>query len=435
MDSPSQEPNPAQACLILVHGTFAPKAGWTAVGSLFREAVGNELRGDVIFREPQWSGHNLHTSRKEAAEIIDREIDEIAPDQKAILVGHSHGGAAMAYLLIRRPERAAGIFGAVFLATPFIALRVSEALRELLSALAIMCGLALAAVSGIAIGALEAALDIRSTENFWISVFLILSISAPTVIIILLVRWLQRSEAAASKLKRHLDGFVDEHDTARLPHNPNYLFVRATGDEAAAFLSVFQFIGWLSSRLGRALDHLLLAVFGTARKATSGPLGQCVAVILLTLVQLWMIQCANDFLYSGMPFRPWSVPSDLYIDFILFKTPRSLDPVISGVFQVVAWLTTAAFLAYATFALVLVIRYVLCLSALRFFGIRARREALFVDFSVEPLPFGSQQIYHASWLTDVPGEFLQHSRVYSNPDALRKVSEWAAERLSKFTIT
>ncbi|MFH1516925.1 MAG: hypothetical protein ABIH17_03495, partial [Pseudomonadota bacterium] len=189
------------------------------------------------------------------------------------------------------------------------------------------------------------------------------------------------------------------------------------------------------SRLGRALDHLLLAVFGTARKATSGPLGQCVAVILLTLVQLWMIQCANDFLYSGMPFRPWSVPSDLYIDFILFKTPRSLDPVISGVFQVVAWLTTAAFLAYATFALVLVIRYVLCLSALRFFGIRARREALFVDFSVEPLPFGSQQIYHASWLTDVPGEFLQHSRVYSNPDALRKVSEWAAERLSKFTIT
>jgi hypothetical protein len=55
---------------------------------------------------------------------------------------------------------------------------------------------------------------------------------------------------------------------------------------------------------------------------------------------------------------------------------------------------------------------------------------MFVDFSVEPLPYGKNTLFHAPWHADKKGEFLQHSRTYTNPIALAALRTWSDEQLA-----
>ena len=115
---------------LLVHGTFARGANWTApesplCGALVSAANDLDLAADIE-RIP-WSGRNRVRDRIEAARKIDcalRRIDrDVSPH--VVLVGHSHGGSAIAHFL-RRRENVPRVSGCAFLSTPFVATRVSS---------------------------------------------------------------------------------------------------------------------------------------------------------------------------------------------------------------------------------------------------------------------------------------------------------------------
>ena len=139
---------------VLVHGTFARNATWTQQGSPLRREIAQALQAEDnfdLFELVQWSGRNWLASRKVAALKIKQKIDETPEGDPILLVGHSHGGSAIAYLLKRWPDTVNRVCGIAFLSTPFISLRARREIKSLLSASIVISSLALYFLAGFAI--------------------------------------------------------------------------------------------------------------------------------------------------------------------------------------------------------------------------------------------------------------------------------------------
>jgi hypothetical protein len=81
--------------ITLVHGTFAPSAGWMSHGSPLRCALQAGLGGTVEFPPFVWDGKNDHESRARATEELAKQIsDRLDVDPHALhaIISHSHGG-------------------------------------------------------------------------------------------------------------------------------------------------------------------------------------------------------------------------------------------------------------------------------------------------------------------------------------------------------
>jgi pimeloyl-ACP methyl ester carboxylesterase len=113
------------ATFLLVHGTFAQSANWPAL----QEGLAEEARegGEkASFKQLAWSGKNRAAARESAASAILKSVQEIqsnSSNEKIFLIGHSHGGSAIAYFLKEHPEAANTLAGCAFLSTPFVAIR------------------------------------------------------------------------------------------------------------------------------------------------------------------------------------------------------------------------------------------------------------------------------------------------------------------------
>src|SRR4051812_8652212 len=151
---------------LLVHGTFARGAKWTApesplCGALVSAANDLDLAADI--ERIRWSGRNRVRDRIEAARRIDcalRRIDrDVSPH--VVLVGHSHGGSAIAHFL-RRREDVPRVSGCAFLSTPFVATRVRPDAHLVYSSL-------LATAACVAFAVLSVALSIAI--GFTVSLF------------------------------------------------------------------------------------------------------------------------------------------------------------------------------------------------------------------------------------------------------------------------
>ncbi|MEO5916037.1 MAG: hypothetical protein ABIS50_17510 [Luteolibacter sp.] len=107
--------------ITLIHGTFAPGAGWSnEEDSALRKALLAGFPDQVRCRSFNWSGKNTHEARLLAAA-------EFAAHQKAVslsdagipnfVISHSHGGNVALYALMAHDYAPAGI---ITMGTPFI---------------------------------------------------------------------------------------------------------------------------------------------------------------------------------------------------------------------------------------------------------------------------------------------------------------------------
>jgi pimeloyl-ACP methyl ester carboxylesterase len=117
------------ATFLLVHGTFAREADWTKSNSPLQLSLQRAVcaKGETaLFTPVAWSGRNRMLDRLAAADEIAAKITTIKSqlsNEKIFLIGHSHGGSAVSYFLKKYEQQRLLIQGAIFLSTPFIALK------------------------------------------------------------------------------------------------------------------------------------------------------------------------------------------------------------------------------------------------------------------------------------------------------------------------
>ena len=116
-----------EACVhvTLVHGTFAPGAGWTQHGSLLRNALEDAFSQRLCFHDDfRWSGLPSHLARHVAAKRLQaylQKLTDMHPGSHYV-IGHSHGALVTLYAL-RDPVLAQRIAGVVSLSTPYLIAR------------------------------------------------------------------------------------------------------------------------------------------------------------------------------------------------------------------------------------------------------------------------------------------------------------------------
>jgi triacylglycerol esterase/lipase EstA (alpha/beta hydrolase family) len=93
------------ATFILVHGTFAKSAHWPFLQDSLAETA--RAAGDEpLFEQLTWTGRNRARARQAAASAIFTSLQKIqrtSANEKIFLIGHSHGGSAIAYFLKEHP--------------------------------------------------------------------------------------------------------------------------------------------------------------------------------------------------------------------------------------------------------------------------------------------------------------------------------------------
>ena len=261
----------APVIVFLIHGTFAREAGWTKADSPLCqvvEAAARAAKRDVMFRSVEWSGRNTSKARLDGARKLDshfREACETFPAAPIFMIGHSHGGSVVAYFCRDLPDRLRDrLTGAAFLSTPFIAARIRPDWRQLIAGL----GVAIAILVFTALVAFSSYLDFHYQWSY-------VEIPIPPSVVALLASLCFASFVVAELARRaaigwgnwiskKVDAAIRIHETARLPAGRN-IFLRATGDEAAAALAIGQFAIWLLGKLemlasrgiGQAWGHIL----------------------------------------------------------------------------------------------------------------------------------------------------------------------------------
>ena len=101
------------ATFLLVHGTFAKSAHWPALQDGLAE-VAHEAGEKASFKQLSWSGKNRAAARQVAASAILKSVQDIqsnSNNEKIFLIGHSHGGSAIAYFLKQYTEVAKTLSG------------------------------------------------------------------------------------------------------------------------------------------------------------------------------------------------------------------------------------------------------------------------------------------------------------------------------------
>ena len=419
---------PLAPIYILVHGTFQPRASWTRPGSLLRLALSKSQPGAEFVPKP-WTGHNLFSARQSAADNLEAAIRDIDPKRPVFIIGHSHGGSAVARLLHDCPKILDRLCGVAYLATPFIALRKHEYIPELWSSLTILKGLYLAFIIGVVSAVLAVA--IKAYESDLLTPVMLFGPAALVcAVIVMTFRRLIQVRSAVDAIRTSITDYCRKNETAAVSIDERIFLVRATGDEAASLLAFCQFLGLLSSRIGTFTDRALIRGYHAFGRMTRSLLGKALFAGLVVTAQMWIIFTARYYNDPSIDFYPWSVPDNIYIDFLCWETPTRLTPYVRYSLYPIAIFTTFLYAALALTFVALATRFITSIICFRVFGSWAVKQAMFMDFSVEPLPYGASKFHHASWHSDIKGEFLQHSRTYTNPLALAALADWCDARLA-----
>ncbi|NPU64726.1 hypothetical protein HL667_06950 [Bradyrhizobium sp. 83012] len=365
---------------IFVHGTFAAKADWPEVVRALSDD--DRLRGhDPKFDEVFWSGRNRFSARRRAAQQISDKLYKIYranPSEPVFLLGHSHGGSALAYFIKTSPGLALGPAGYVFLSTPFIALREREHSLSLLFALTLLPALVLQPWIGDSVGAGP------FYEVFdWIGRLSLLQIA-----------WLFLPPALSSFLMgmtwMALDRFNEalEAQTVDIP-KLNALFIRFTGDEAAAALASIQFLSWIGLQISRGMNWVWYP----------------------TIVRNKLARRAIGFLLVCFLFALLRAASESQSPLLLSNSSAiSLSVILYSAFFI--------FLIQAI--------------AMWGYGWVSLRFAFAVDLAVEPIPLGARDLVHLDWSSEgKPLPFLLHSWSWAHPAAVVEIVNFCAKGLAE----
>ena len=391
------------ATFILVHGTYAKAAHRPALQDGIAVAA-SEAGEQSQFTEVTWSGRNRASARQAAASEISAVVQKIqstSRDEKIFIIGHSHGGSAIAYFLKEYSDLAKTLRGCAFLSTPFIAIRPRPHALRIVSAVSYFPSVAFIIFWNYITRYLQPNLshleNAQSTLYFWGAILIIALIA--------IVIFTQRSFRNSDELLNE----VQRRQTADLPF-ANYLFLRFSGDEAAAALSAAQFIAWLSVKLSHALEFLTRPLFSSrtiVRSVVGGLSGGAVSLATMSTLGL-----ADETVHS-------------------FRTAAQGDIVVSLVF-------------YFYYFCVIILPYLLAFGALAAFSIFLAQAltawafgwmefstGFFVELAIEPLPFGAHTMAHIDWSADAVGlEGITHSWTYAHPKAIQYLQEWIKTTLS-----
>jgi hypothetical protein len=335
-------------------------------------------------------------------------IQSKSKDEKLFIVGHSHGGSAIAYFLKRYPTAATTITGCAFLSTPFVAIRMKA------RALPVSLGLAVLYFATI--------LPIAFIHSHWFGTlgplwFLFVAVMSGIYagIYVPFMLILEKADNV-----QRLREEVERQQTANIPPG-NYLFLRCSGDEAAAALSAVQFVAWLTFKISHLLE-LLIRPWVKPRWLPSWlPIIWVPFLLLVTLVCLslgWNLVLKMGgfgvlapFLIVGYALAAGNVADALAMFLIL-----CFGVLVPFVFILCV---LVAFLMFFTQAL-----------TLWTFGWTRLSTGFWVDLAIEPLPFGAHSVTHIDWNNQTLRlEGITHSWTYAHPIAIQCLAEWVKTAL------
>lgn len=414
--------------LIIVHGTFARAAHWTRRDSPFIRAIQQRVNFDYI-TALEWSGANTFRARLDGANLLECHISDLErshPGCRLIVVCHSHGGSVVAYWLKQDVLNNARLSGIAFISTPFIGIRISHhwyALAyHLTFALLALFGLWLIVILVPVLTKFLALTLTFATNNL---IFVLLCFG----VVILVGEPLTRSVVAIGSftlsrmpnLAERMSEYIRRVNTADLSID-HALFLRVTGDEAAAALSASQFANWLLTRI-----HLLLLSFMTATEKVQEKLTK------LTKVPSWLRLMVIHGV--GMCFLL------VAIEIGYLRTEELARRLLPTPIYWFAALCVTLFCASVVLNLLLVLLVLLSIlpATLLFlpFGRALPLISLFLQASVEPIPWGTHRLTHLQWREEKK-EFhiertnvqLSHSDGYMLDGAIESICQWMSSRLS-----
>lgn len=423
------------AIFILVHGTFARNASWTNSDSplciRLREAA-RDCEQPAQFVAVEWSGRNLGRDRLETAKSI---VDQIKngraenPDQPVFLIGHSHGGSAIAYFLKNFPDWREAVTGCAFLSTPFVAQRLRPLWSELLTALVTVAGTLmffLAAVIAAWLAAKFRWLDRDITNPQTVLAFTAGLVAGGIAAVWI---WVRVTPGIRTSLHASLVRRIAESETADIP-SADHLFLRASGDEAAAALGADQFIAWAVGRLVGFSSAVVMRLRLALLKIYQSLAGRIALVLVAILYAAWL-----DILFL-IYFGVSGLMSEFVRD-VFWKSWHFSETGLGAAGAVVDWIMIALWPIFALlfvgaliYAMILLLGLATGMLTLRLFGWMSYREAIFTDFSVEPVPYGQVNFVHIDWKDQgVDASGLSHSRTYLNPHALECLAAWVSSKL------
>jgi hypothetical protein len=195
--------------------------------------------------------------------------------------------------------------------------------------------------------------------------------------------------------------------TADIPPG-NYLFVRCSGDEAAAALSAAQWIAWASMKLSQALEQIIRPFLPGTRKST-------VRFVLLGLIVTWWTSFAS--------------PDDRDQTIRLFETLVQGHFVLSFLFSTLIyclWFAYCLLVACAVVALLIFLAQALTSWA---FGWTELSTGFSIELAIEPLPFGFHSMAHVDWNANPLESGWTHSWTHDHPAAIQFIKEWVKTAL------
>jgi pimeloyl-ACP methyl ester carboxylesterase len=418
------------ATFILVHGTWAKSAHWPILQDGLAEAA--RAAGDKpVFEQLMWTGRNWARDRRAAASAIFtlvQRVQRAAANEKIFIIGHSHGGSAIAYFLKEYPEAAKTLGGCAFLSTPFVAIRPRREAYQLISALILFLYIPFASLwKAITEERPDHPTMEKITERLNAPIITSADLFAIFVagVVAALVWWASVSLKKASAAQNV--ELAIRQQTADIPAG-NYLFLRCSGDEAAAALSAAQIVAWAATKTSQMLELLTRPLYNSGR-----PYVQAVSWALFSLL-------LSSFGYGWFAVFPGIYKSGfgyfLSPDGLLFE---KLD-IISMIFHITK-------IVYAFVSFVVACFLSLCiLAALFVFAVQALTSWIFgwtllstgflVEVAIEPLPFGEHSLGHIDWTAGSIGlDGLLHSWTYAHPVAIMHLQKWVMERLEELSKT
>lgn len=412
---------------LLVHGTFARGAKWTAPESPLCGALvsaANDLDLAAVIERIRWSGRNRVRDRIEAARRIDcalRRIDrDVSPH--VVLVGHSHGGSAIAHFL-RRREDVPRVSGCAFLSTPFVATRVRPdaylVYSSLLATAACVAFAVLSVALSIAIGLTVSLFD----ETFGGSTLVAASIQLAAALIVGFA--LRRQAGTFKRVIAACGARLADVETARIEAN-GCLLLRASSDEAAAALAFAQFVAAVTGKTASIAMSLIGRTSVWFGRATTSKLWTSAILIFCVFYGFYAAMLIEHLISYGTLHYLWSGAYDLGI--IVDFAPPWVSSAFDVVLHKILWFPFSALtVVLVTSVLLYSATSIVNAAAIWAFGWANFVDAMFAEVSAEPTPFGAHVFTLVRWSEDDRASSwlnMNHSATYQSPACLDALRSW-----------
>lgn len=421
--------------ITLVHGTFAKNADWTQKDSEFSKMLADELleiEGAKIFEQVNWSGRNLFRSRQRAAEAIyDKLVDQEKryENPRQYVIGHSHGGSALAYLISSTNKELKSLSGCIFLSTPFIDARARKGWDVICSTVISLFGVMLFPILYfLYAGWFASQFDVSPTS---------LSESSPSspnageyllvvpiIVYIGLIYWIARPSRLRAKYD--VEGLADRLSTSNLAR-ADILIVKTTGDEALSALSATHFLSWASTLL---LDFSLSPFKWAMRLRLSAAI---VLIMLIAFVTYGTLMHGITLVLTRsseqlpLPVSPWGITATGVSNIGKYFGEGKIiihEGIVWRSFTIAAMIAALVVFVYLNICM-----FILVISVIAHwsFGRFSIASALFMELAVEAMPRGSHDVFRIPW-DDKNRGGLAHSGAYQDDKVVEHIGHWIVAR-------